>query len=247
MRGSAWSPSAAGRSTTPTELASVLRTLEGVQQAFNDAQSGGKRISLADLIVLAGGAGVEKAARDAGHDVEVPFTPGRTDATQEKTDVESFAPLEPTADGFRNYLGKGHRLPAEYLLVDRANLLTLSAPEMTVLVGGLRVLGATHAGSSQGVLTDRPGTLTNDFFVNLLDMGTTWRPTESDPDLFEARDAATGEVRWTGSRNDLVFGSNSELRAVAEVYACDDAEQKFVGDFVAAWHKVMELDRFDLA
>ena len=231
----------------PDQLASVLRTLEGVQESFNGAQSGGKRISLADLIVLAGGAGVEKAARDAGHEVEVPFRPGRTDATQEMTDVESFAPLEPTADGFRNYLGKGHRLPAEYLLVDRANLLTLSAPEMTVLVGGLRALGATHAGSSLGVLTTRPGTLTNDFFVNLLDMGTTWKPTESDPDLFEGRDAATGEVRWTGSRNDLVFGSNSELRAVAEVYACDDAEQKFVGDFVAAWHKVMELDRFDLA
>ena len=230
----------------PEQLTTVLRTLEGVQEAFNGAQSGDKRISLADLIVLAGAAGVEKAARDAGHDIEVPFRPGRTDATQEMTDVESFAPLEPTADGFRNYLGKGHRLPAEYLLVDRANLLTLSAPEMTVLVGGLRVLGATHAGSSLGVLTTRPGTLTNDFFVNLLDMSTTWKPTESDPDLFEARDDA-GEVRWTGSRNDLVFGSNSELRAVAEVYACDDAQQKFVGDFVAAWHKVMELDRFDLA
>ena len=231
----------------PDQLATVLRTLEGVQETFNGAQGDGKRISLADLIVLAGGAGVEKAARDAGHEVEVPFRPGRTDATQEMTDVESFAPLEPTADGFRNYLGKGHRLPAEYLLVDRANLLTLSAPEMTVLVGGLRALGATHAGSSLGVLTTRPGTLTNDFFVNLLDLGTTWKPTESDPDLFEGRDAATGEVRWTGSRNDLVFGSNSELRAVAEVYACDDAEQKFVGDFVAAWHKVMELDRFDLS
>ena len=230
----------------PDQLASVLGTLEGVQESFNGAQSGGKRVSLADLIVLAGCAGVEKAAADAGHQLEVPFRPGRTDATQEMTDTESFAALEPSADGFVNYLGKGHRLPAEYLLIDRANLLTLSAPEMTVLVGGLRALDANHAQSSLGVLTDRPGTLTNDFFVNLLDMGTTWKPADSDPDTFEARDAATGEVRWTGSRNDLVFGSNSELRAVAEVYASSDAQEKFVRDFVAAWVKVMELDRYDL-
>ncbi len=230
----------------PGELATVLRTLEGVQERFNSAQTGGKRISLADLIVLAGCAGVEKAARDGGHEVTVPFRPGRTDASQEQTDVEAFAPLEPTADGFRNYLGKGHHLPAEYLLVDRANLLNLSAPEMTVLVGGLRVLGATHQQTSMGVLTTRPGTLTNDFFVNLLDMGVTWKPVAGGDETFEGRDA-TGAVRWTGSRNDLVFGSNSELRAVAEVYASDDAKEKLVHDFVAAWDKVMNLDRFDLA
>jgi catalase-peroxidase len=231
----------------PDRLATVLRTLEGVQESFNAAQSGGKRISLADLIVLAGGAGVERAAKEAGFDVEVPFTPGRTDASQEQTDVESFAALEPASDGFRNYLGKGNRLPAEYLLLDRANLLTLSAPEMTVLVGGLRVLGANHQQSAHGVLTTTPGALTNDFFVNLLDLGTTWAPVSGDPSTFEARDAATGELKWTGTRADLVFGSNSELRALAEVYASDDAKEKFVGDFVAAWHKVMELDRFDLA
>ncbi len=230
----------------PDQLTTVLRTLDGVREAFNGAQTGGRRISLADLIVLAGCAGVEKAARDAGHAVTVPFSPGRTDASQEQTDADAFAPLEPTADGFRNYLGKGHRLPAEYLLVDRANLLDLTAPQMTVLVGGLRVLGASHRQSSMGVLTTRPGLLTNDFFVNLLDMGATWRPTEADEDVFEARDAATGEVRWTGSRNDLVFGSNSELRALAEVYASDDAQEKFVHDFVAAWDKVMNLDRYDL-
>ncbi len=230
----------------PGELATVLRTLEDVQESFNAAQAGGKRVSLADLIVLAGCAGVEKAARDGGHEVSVPFRPGRTDATQEQTDVEAFAPLEPTADGFRNYLGKGHQLPAEYRLVDRANLLTLSAPEMTVLVGGLRVLGATHQQSSMGVLTSRPGTLSNDFFVNLLDMGTTWKPAAEGDETFEGHDTATGEVRWTGSRNDLVFGSNSELRALAEVYASDDAREKFVRDFVAAWDKVMNLDRFDL-
>ncbi|MFI0353072.1 catalase/peroxidase HPI [Actinomadura sp. 9N407] len=231
----------------PDELALVLRTLEGVQEAFNAAQTGGKRVSIADVIVLAGCAGVEKAAKDAGFDIDVPFTPGRADATQEQTDVESFAAIEPGADGFRNYLGKGERLPAEYLLVDRANLLTLSAPEMTVLVGGLRVLGANHQRSSQGVLTATPGSLTNDFFVNLLDMGTTWKATSEDANAFEGRDAATGEVKWTGSRVDLVFGSNSELRALAEVYACDDAKEKFVRDFVAAWDKVMNLDRFDLA
>jgi catalase-peroxidase len=228
----------------PDELATVLRTLEGVQQSFN---AGGKQVSLADLIVLGGAAGVEQAAKAAGHDVTVPFTPGRTDASQEQTDEESFAALEPTSDGFRNFGGKGHRLPAEYLLVDRANLLNLSAPETTVLVGGLRVLGANTAQSPVGVLSARPGLLTNDFFVNLLDMGTTWKPTAADPDLYEGRDSATGEVTWTGSRVDLVFGSNSELRALAEVYASDDAQGKFVGDFVAAWTKVMDLDRFDVA
>ncbi|MFF2043691.1 catalase/peroxidase HPI [Kitasatospora sp. NPDC058170] len=230
----------------PEQLATVLRTLEGVRKAFNEAQSGGKQVSLADLIVLAGGVGVERAAKEAGFAVEVPFRPGRVDAAQDQTDVESFAALEPGADGFRNYLGKGNRLPAEYLLVDRANLLNLSAPELTVLVGGLRVLGANHQGTSLGVLTTAPGTLTNDFFVNLLDLGTVWKATSADANTFEGRDAATGEVRWTGSRADLVFGSNSELRAVAEVYASDDAKEKFVRDFVAAWVKVMELDRFDL-
>jgi len=230
----------------PDELAMVLRTLEGIQQAFNGAQAGGKKVSLADLIVLAGGVGVEQAASSAGHVVEVPFAPGRTDASQDQTDVESFAVIEPGADGFRNYLGKANRLPAEYLLIDRANLLTLSAPEMTVLVGGLRVLGANYQHSPLGVFTASPGSLTNDFFVNLLDMGTTWTPVADDATTFEGRDAATGEVKWTGSRADLVFGSNSELRAVAEVYASDDAKQKFVNDFVAAWVKVMNLDRFDL-
>ncbi|MDP9842774.1 catalase/peroxidase HPI [Streptosporangium lutulentum] len=230
----------------PDQLATVLRTLEGIQETFNAAQTGGKRVSLADLIVLAGGAAVERAAKDAGFEVEVPFTPGRADTSQEQTDVESFAALEPVADGFRNYLGKGNRLPAEYLLIDRANLLTLSAPEMTVLVGGLRVLGANSQQSPLGVLTATPGSLTNDFFVNLLDLGTTWKATSEDANVFEGRDAATGEVVWTGSRADLVFGSNSELRALAEVYASDDAKEKFVNDFVAAWDKVMNLDRFDL-
>ncbi|MGW4277506.1 catalase/peroxidase HPI [Streptomyces seoulensis] len=230
----------------PDRLATVLRALEGVQEAFNTARSGGKQVSLADLIVLAGGVGVERAAKEAGFEIEVPFTPGRVDAAQEQTDVESFAALEPTADGFRNHLGKGNRLPAEYLLLDRANLLTLSAPELTVLVGGLRVLGATHQRSQLGVLTTTPGVLTNDFFVNLLDLGTEWKATSSDATAFEGRDAATGEVKWAGSRADLVFGSNSELRAVAEVYASDDAKEKFVSDFVAAWTKVMNLDRFDL-
>jgi catalase-peroxidase len=230
----------------PDQLATVLRTLEGIQQSFNAAQTGGKKISLADLIVLAGGVGVEQAARNAGYQVEVPFTPGRTDASQEQTDVESFAVLEPKADGFRNYLGKGNRLPAEYLLIDKANLLTLSAPEMTVLVGGLRVLGANYQRSSLGVFTHTPETLTNDFFVNLLDMGITWQPTSADAETFEGRDS-TGAVKWTGSRVDLIFGSNSELRAIAEVYASDDAKEKFVHDFVAAWVKVMNLDRFDLS
>jgi len=230
----------------PDQLATVLRTLERIREAFNAAQAGGKKISLADLIVLAGGVGVEQAAKSAGFDVEVPFTPGRADASAEQTDVESFAVLEPRADGFRNYLGKGIRLPAEYLLIDKANLLTLSAPEMTVLVGGLRVLGANYEQSPLGVLTTTPGSLTNDFFVNLLDMGTTWKATSEDAHTFEGRDAATGQVKWTGSRADLVFGSNSELRALAEVYASDDAKEKFVNDFVAAWDKVMNLDRFDL-
>ena len=230
----------------PDQLATVLRTLEGIQEAFNAAQTGGKQVSLADLIVLAGGAAVEQAAKDAGFDVEVPFTPGRSDASQEQTDVESFAVLEPAADGFRNYLGKGNRLQAEYLLIDRANLLTLSAPEMTVLVGGLRVLGANYQQSPLGVFTTTPGSLTNDFFVNLLDLGTTWQATSDDANTFEGRDAATGEVKWTGSRADLVFGANSELRALAEVYASDDAKEKFVHDFAAAWDKVMNLDRFDL-
>lgn len=230
----------------PDGLATVLRKLQGIQESFNSGRTDGTQISLADLIVLAGAAGVEKAAEDAGFDVEVPFTPGRVDASQEQTDVESFAALEPTADGFRNYLGKGNRLPAEYLLLDRANLLTLSAPELTVLVGGLRVLGANHQQSSLGVLTATPGSLTNDFFVNLLDLGTTWKATSEDANTFEGSDATTGEVRWTGTRADLVFGSNSELRAVAEVYASDDAKEKFVTDFVAAWNKVMNLDRFDL-
>jgi catalase-peroxidase len=227
----------------PDQLATVLRTLEGIQREFN---TGAAQVSLADLIVLGGCAAVEKAAKDAGFEIEVPFTPGRVDATEEHTDVESFAALEPVADGFRNYLGKGNRLPAEYLLLDRANLLTLSAPEMTVLVGGLRVLGATHQQSQLGVFTRTPGALTNDFFVNLLDLGTTWKATSADQTAFEGRDAATGELKWAGSRADLVFGSNSELRALAEVYASDDAKEKFVKDFVAAWDKVMNLDRFDL-
>jgi len=230
----------------PDQLALVLRTLESVQQEFN-ASSGAKRVSLADLIVLGGVAAVEKAAKEGGFQVEVPFTPGRVDAGEEHTDAESFEALEPTADGFRNYLGKGNRLPAEFLLLDRANLLTLSAPETTVLVGGLRALGVGPEGSQLGVLTRTPGSLTNDFFVNLLDLGTTWSATTEDQATFEGRDAATGEVKWAGSRADLVFGSNSELRALAEVYAGDDAKEKFVKDFVAAWDKVMNLDRFDLA
>ncbi|NGO07725.1 catalase/peroxidase HPI [Streptomyces sp. HC44] len=236
-------PQRSWEANDPDQLATVLRTLESIQQEFN---SGAKKVSLADLIVLGGSAAVEKAAKDAGVDIEVPFTPGRVDATEEHTDAESFAALEPSADGFRNYHGKGNRLPAEYLLLDRANLLTLSAPETTALVGGLRVLGATHQQSQLGVLTETPGKLTNDFFVNLLDLGTTWKATSADQTTFEGRDAATGEVKWTGTRADLVFGSNSELRALAEVYASDDAKEKFVKDFVGAWDKVMNLDRFDL-
>lgn len=231
----------------PDQLATVLRTLAGIQATFNAAQTGGKQVSLADLIVLGGCAAVERAARNAGHEVVVPFTPGRADASQGQTDVESFAAMEPAADGFRNYLRKGDRLPAEYLLIDRANLLTLSAPEMTVLVGGLRVLGANYQQSSLGLFTETPGSLTNDFFVNLLDLGTTWRAASEEAEIFEARDDATGEVTWTGSRVDLAFGSHSELRALAEVYASDDAKDTFVQDFVAAWDKVMNLDRFDLA
>jgi catalase-peroxidase len=231
----------------PARLAAVLPTLEQIQSEFNGAQAGGKRVSLADLIVLGGNAAIEQAAKAAGHEVEVPFAPGRTDATPEQTDVESFRVLEPHADGFRNYLAPGQAKPAEALLVDRAELLTLTAPEMTVLVGGLRVLGANTGGTPHGVFTNRPGTLSNDFFVNLLDMGTAWQATSEAEDLFEGCDRRTGEQRWTGTRVDLVFGSNSVLRAYAEVYASDDAQSKFVSDFVAAWTKVMNLDRFDLA
>jgi len=231
----------------PAELATVLGTLEGIQQEFNAAHAGGKQVSLADLIVLGGGAAIERAAKNAGVDAAVPFRPGRTDASQEQTDVDSFAVLEPTADGFRNYADKGHDKPAEFQLVDKARLLTLTAPEMTVLVGGLRVLNANAKMSPVGVLTEQPESLTNDFFVNLLDLRTTWQATSEAEETFEGRDRATGALKWTGSRVDLVFGSNSVLRALAEVYACDDAQEKFVRDFVAAWNKVMTLDRFDLA
>ncbi len=231
----------------PAQLAKVLQTLENIQQTFNAAQTDGKKVSLADLIVLAGAAGVEQAARNAGQNVTVPFTPGRTDASQAQTDVESFAVLEPQADGFRNFVKGRFSVSAEEMLVDKAQLLTLSAPEMTALVGGMRVLGANTGQTRHGVFTQRPGALTNDFFINLLDMGTAWTPTSKDADVFEGRDRQTGQVKWTGTRVDLVFGSNSQLRALAEVYACADAQQKFVRDFVAAWTKVMNLDRFDLA
>ena len=231
----------------PAQLAKVLGTLEGIQKAFNNAQTGGKKVSLADLIVLGGCAGVEQAAKNAGYDVTVPFTPGRTDASQEQTDVVSFAVLEPAADGFRNYQKAKYAVTAEELLVDRAQLLTLTAPEMTVLVGGMRVLGANFGKSQHGVFTKRPEALTNDFFVNLLDMRTAWKPTTEDADVFEGRDRATGALKWTGTRVDLIFGSNSQLRALAEVYGCADSQQKFLHDFVAAWNKVMNLDRFDLA
>ncbi|MGE0703123.1 MAG: catalase/peroxidase HPI [Vicinamibacterales bacterium] len=231
----------------PAELAKVLQKLEAVQKEFNSAQSGGKRISLADLIVLGGCAAVEKAAKNAGHDVKVPFTPGRTDASQEQTDSSSFAPLEPAADGFRNYHSNGHALSAEELLVDRAQLLTLTAPEMTVLVGGLRVLKTNAGGSAHGVFTRKPEALTNDFFVNLLDMRTMWQPSPAVDGVFEGRDRTTNEVKWTGTRVDLLFGSNSQLRALVEVYACADAKETFVRDFVGAWNKVMNLDRFDVA
>jgi catalase-peroxidase len=239
-------PQSSWEVNNPDQLRLVLRTLEGIQSSFNASAPGGKKVSLADLIVIAGNAAVEKAAADAGVTVTVPFTPGRTDASAEQTDVESFAHLEPKADGFRNYVSKGQRLPAEYLLVDKANLLTLSAPEMTVLVGGLRVLGANYDGSKLGVFTQTPGVLTNDFFVNLLDYDTTWTPVSEDATTFEGR-TADGEVTWTGSRVDLIFGANSELRAVAEVYADDDGREHFVRDFVAAWAKVANADRFDLA
>jgi len=231
----------------PSELVEVLQTLEGIQQDFNSSQSGGKKVSLADLIVLGGCAAVEQAAKNAGHDVTVPFAPGRTDASQEQTDVEAFEVLEPTADGFRNYLRPGEKLPAETLLLDRANLLTLTAPEMTVLVAGMRVLNANSGQAQHGVLTDRPETLTNDFFLNLLDMGTEWKTSASTENVYEGRDRQTGEVKWTGTAVDLVFGAHSELRGIAEFYACDDSKEKFVRDFVAAWDKVMNLDRFDLA
>jgi catalase-peroxidase len=230
----------------PAELASALQILEGVQQDFNGAQTGGKKVSLADLIVLGGCAAVEKAARDAGHDITVPFAPGRTDASQEQTDVDSFAVLEPSADGFRNYLPAGEKLPPDTLLLERANFLDLTAPEMTVLVGGMRALGANHGGSALGVLTDRPGQLTNDFFVNLLDMSTEWKPSATAENAYDGRDRASGADRWTATAVDLVFGANSQLRALSEVYGSDDAQDKFVRDFVAAWDKVMTLDRFDL-
>ncbi len=230
----------------PAELAKVLKKLAAIQKEFNGAQSGGKKVSLADLIVLGGCAAVEAAAKKAGHDVKVPFSPGRMDASQKQTDVHSFAVLEPAADGFRNYQRKGDQTPAEELLVDRSQLLTLTAPEMTVLVGGMRALNANFGQSKHGVFTNRPETLTNDFFVNLLDMGTKWEASSTEG-VFEGRDRATGKIKWTGTRVDLVFGSNSQLRAIAEVYACDDSKEAFVKDFVAAWNKVMNLDRYDLA
>ncbi|MGZ8477120.1 MAG: peroxidase family protein, partial [Candidatus Binatia bacterium] len=231
----------------PAQLAKVLKTLEGIQRAFNSAQSGGKKVSLADLIVLAGCAGVEQAAKNAGHAVTAPFTPGRMDASQEQTDAASVAVLEPLADGFRNYQKTRYAVSAEELLVDKAQLLTLTAPEMTVLVGGMRVLKTNVGGVQHGVFTKRPEALTNDFFVNLLDMGTEWKAALKDADVFEGRDRKTGAVKWTGTRVDLVFGSNSELRAQAEVYGCADSQEKFVHDFVAAWNKVMNLDRFDVS
>jgi catalase-peroxidase len=231
----------------PVELSKILQTLETVQKDFNASLSGGKQVSFADLIVLGGCAAVEEAAKKAGHAVKVPFTPGRADATQEQTDLDSFSVLEPTADGFRNYIRKGHLRTAEELLVERAHLLTLTAPEMTVLVGGLRALNANVEHSKHGVFTTTPEALTNDFFVNLLDMNTKWHPTSEAAEVFEGRDRKTGEVKWTGTRVDLVFGSNSQLRALAEVYACSDSKEKFVKDFVAAWDKVMNLDRYDLA
>ena len=244
-RGSASRRRRTGRSTSRASWPRCCRSSSSVQQDFNGA-SGGAKVSLADLIVLGGCAAVEKAAKDAGHDVTVPFSPGRTDATQEQTDVDSFAVLEPAADGFRNYLPAGEKLPPETLLLDRANLLTLTPPEMTVLVGGMRALNANCGSTAHGVFTDRPETLTNDFFVNLLDMGTEWKTSASDENVYEGRDRATGEAKWTATAVDLVFGANSQLRAIAEVYASDDGEEMFVRDFVAAWDKVMNLDRFDL-
>jgi catalase-peroxidase len=232
----------------PAQLARVLGKLEAIQADFNGQAAGGKKISLADLIVLAGCAAVEEAARKTGQNVSVPFTPGRMDASQDQTEVDSFAPLEPIADGFRNYRSNRFpEVPAEALLVDKAQLLTLTAPEMTVLVGGMRTLDANHGRSKHGVFTDRPGALTNDFFVNLLDMGNEWKPASEDKSVFEVRDRKTGQVKWTATRADLVFGSNSQLRALAEVYGQNDGQAKFVKDFVAAWTKLMNLDRFDLA
>ena len=231
----------------PAELAKVLPKLEAIQKDFNNAQSGGKKISLADLIVLGGCAAVEAAAKKAGHDVKVPFAPGRMDASQEQTDVHSFAVLEPAADGFRNYVRKGHEECAAEMLVDKAHLMNLTAPEMTVLIGGMRALNANVGQSKHGVFTKRPETLTNDFFVNLLDMSTKWKKSAASEGVLEGRDRKTGELKWTGTVVDLVFGSNSQLRAIAEVYACSDAQQTFVRDFVAAWNKVMNLDRYDLA
>ncbi|MEO0853048.1 MAG: catalase/peroxidase HPI, partial [Cyanobacteria bacterium J06648_11] len=230
----------------PTQLAAVLDILEGIQQAFNQAQTGQKQVSLADIIILGGCAGIERAAKNAGHSIQVPFKPGRVDASQEHTDIESFAVLEPSAEGFRNYLKPGHAVSSEELLLDRAQLLTLTAPEMTVLVGGMRVLNINVGHTQHGVFTKRPGMLTNDFFANLLDLSTTWRATSEADDLFEGRDRVTGELKWIGTRVDLIFGSNSQLRALAEVYGCADSQPKFVRDFVAAWDKVMNLDRFDL-
>jgi catalase-peroxidase len=224
----------------------VLDKLEAIQKEFNQQAAGGKQVSLADLIVLAGCAAIEKAAQNAGYTLTVPFTPGRADASQDHTDVDSFAVLEPQADGFRNYTKKRYSVSAEEMLVDKAQLLTLSAPEMTVLLGGMRVLNANFDQSKHGVFTNRPETLTNDFFVNLLDLGTSWKPVSGSQDVFEGRDRITGEVKWTGTRVDLIFGSNTELRALAEVYACEDSSEKFIQDFVAAWNKVMNLDRFDL-
>jgi len=231
----------------PSQLNTVLSVLENIQKSFNSAQTSQKRVSLADLIVLAGCAGIEQAARNAGHNLSVPFKPGRTDATQEQTDVASFSVLEPVADGFRNYLKTKFSVSAEELLLDRAQLLTLTAPEMTVLIGGMRVMNTNFEQSQHGVFTKKPETLTNDFFVNLLDMSTTWKATSEDKNLFEGRDRGTGELKWTGTRVDLLFGSNSQLRAIAEVYACEDSQDKFLHDFVSAWNKVMNADRFDLA
>ena len=231
----------------PVQLKTVLQVLEGIQKEFNSSQSGGKMVSLADLIVLGGCVGIEQAAKNAGYDITVPFAPGRTDALQEQTDVESFSVLEPVADGFRNYLKTKYAVSAEELLVDRAQLLTLTAPEMTVLFGGMRALNANFGQSQHGVFTKRPEMLTNDFFVNLLDMSTTWKATSGDEDVFEGLDRTTGKPKWTGTRVDLIFGSNSQLRALAEVYASEDSQEKFLHDFVAAWNKVMNLDRFDLA
>lgn len=231
----------------PTQLSKVIATLEGIQNEFNQAKSGIKMVSMADLIVLGGCAAIEKAAHNAGHDVKVPFTAGRTDASQDQTDVESFAFLEPIADGFRNYLKPRSAVSAEEMLIDKSQLLTLTAPEMTVLVGGMRVLNANFDHAQQGVFTHRKEALTNDFFANLIDFGTTWKASSESNEIFEGTDRATGKLKWTGTRVDLIFGSNSELRALAEVYACEDAQEKFVNDFVAAWNKVMNLDRFDLA